>query len=63
MKSKQDKIKHKKPSTNWFNDYQRVEDFLIEKLGHDEYVKIDFSKCVSASDSTILIIKKLIEKK
>jgi hypothetical protein len=47
---------------NWFNDYQKVEDFLINELG-EKYKEIDFSKCTKASDSTIIMIKELIKKK
>jgi len=47
---------------NWFNDYQKVEDFLINELG-EKYKEIDFSKCTKAPDSTIIMIKELIKKK
>jgi len=46
---------------NWFNEYQKVEDYMIDKLGTDKYIEVDFSKCISASDSTKLIIDKLLD--
>jgi len=52
----------KKQDQNWFNDYQKVESFLINELG-EKYKEIDFSKCIEASDSTIIMIQELIKQK
>lgn len=57
-------LKIKEPK-EWFNEYQKVEDYIISELG-EEYVKIDFSvfdKNDNASKATILMIEKLINLK
>lgn len=52
----------KKNNKNWFNEYQKVENYLIEKLGYEDYVKLDFSKLDKCSEVTILIIDELLKK-
>lgn len=41
---------------NWFNEYQKVEDYIIEKIG-DEFLKATPEKHKTASQSTIALLE------